>query len=139
MMKTPEALLDTLRDLKHDLGQHLQLPLSLLPREADARAVQRAACEALQRTRRGQCGGGDCSARRLWNRFLFDAGDAVQTTEGFSALEDAVNGALAWEQRLSQCDSTTCKDSVRKSIAQDFGKVSECIGQLISEVTNKRR
>lgn len=132
-MMDPEALLDSLLDLKHDLGKHLQLPLALLPKEADARAVQRAACDALLRTRRGPCG--DCSARRLWTRFVEEAGDALQQMHGYTELRNAVETALSWEDKLHACGATECQASVRARISADFGRVSECIGRLIEEVT----
>lgn len=130
---TSDALIDLLLDLKHDLGKHLQLPLALLPKGADARAFQHTAWEALTRTRRSPCG--DCSARRLWHRFVTEAGDALVGCRGFAALEQAVERALAWEQRIATCSAMDCDRGLRREIEGDFGKVTECIAHLIDEVS----
>jgi hypothetical protein len=138
-MKDSEALLYALLDLKHDLGKHLQLPLALLPKDADACAVQRAARDALLRTRRGPSG--ERSAREIWTNFKVeigdDLGDHLGDRRGLAALDVAVQNALAWELRLDQLTQTTSAQRARQAITADFARVAACIADLLREVTEE--
>lgn len=98
-----ESLREILDDVQHDLGKHLLLPLRLLPADADADALRRAAGTALLRTRRGP--GGAVSAAALWAGFADELAallgrapaDAGPPWDGLAA---AVDRALAWAGRL---------------------------------------
>lgn len=128
-----DVLLDALLDLKHDLGKHLQLPMVLLPKCADPKTVREAARLALARTLR--CQRGHCfSARELWDRFVAEAGTALEHEPAFKSLEEAVERALAWEQRLSACPPKAWHPCSRREISRDFHQVGESITRLIEDL-----
>lgn len=129
-MSDTAALLDALLDLKHDLGKHLLLPLSLLPKDAVPVDVARAAQNALQRTRRGPQG--EQSARALWNDFVSEYGRHLHRSPAFMTLARTVEAALAWESKLSAAPLE--HNAIRDDVTRDFQQVGSSILALIAEV-----
>lgn len=123
-----DDLLDALSDLQHDLGKHLLLPVSLLPADADDRAVRAAARDALRRTRRGPNGVTD--AATLWDDFRVEVGP-LDGWPAATALDEAVRRALAWDARL---DDAAPLD--RAALTADLGAVSPAIRALMDAVAD---
>lgn len=131
-MSDTSALLDTLLDLKHDLGKHLLLPLSLLPKDAAAADVVQAAQDALQRTRRGPQG--EQSARALWDEFVNEHAGQLDNSKAYAALAQIVEVALAWESALCMPTPDLAHAAKREDITHDFKQVGLSIVALIAEV-----
>jgi len=94
----PGALLDALYDLQHDLGKHLRMPLAFLPVDAPPDQVREALQRALSNTRSSSAG--TLSAREIWRRFVDGLSAEERTVPPFNKLRQAVERALAWEERL---------------------------------------
>lgn len=126
-----EELLDLLSDLQHDLGKYLRLPLSLLPRDADAAAVRTALETALLKTRRGPAGAR--AAQEIWEAFLEEARGRLSSFAAFAPLEGAVSRALGWRRALEGGPAID-----RAAVEADLGAVSAAIRALIEEVQSAR-
>jgi hypothetical protein len=92
-----EDLIELLRDLRHDLGKYIRLPLAMLPREAGDEEVRSALRQALQATRRGPAG--DVPARAIWQQFLEQCRGNLPLPS-WPRLCEAVGEALALEGQL---------------------------------------
>lgn len=121
-----DATLDLLLDLKHDLGKYLLLPIALLPREADGRAL-RAALERALRSTRSQ-GGVTRSAREIWLGFDAELAAALPAGGRLGELRAAVERALAWERALGEPGALD-----RAALERDFTAVQAAIAALIDE------
>lgn len=128
---TAEATLELLLDLKHDLGKYLLLPLALLPRSADDRAVREALERALLCTRTRRVAGGEEveSARAIWQRFASELADCEVASTRVAEVAAVVERALAWERVLLQPGALE-----REAIERDLGAVQSAIARLIDEV-----
>ncbi len=127
-MPTTGELLDALFDLKHDLGKYLFLPLGMLPREAPLTEVIAAARKGLLQTRIA----GDLSrdVADLWREFTDAWADGLSRFDAFERLSRAVDGARAWQNRLT----TESPAFSRDELESDFKAVGQAIGALIEEV-----
>ena len=125
-----DDLLDALFDLQHDLGKYLCLPLSWLPPEATPEEVRQATLKALLETRSGPAG--NRSAADLWETFLEEVGEELQSAQQWPALNAAVSRALAWTETAQRADAPPS----RPIITKDFTRVAETIRDLIKELSN---
>jgi hypothetical protein len=123
-----QELLDVLADLQHDLGKYIRLPISMLPRDASPAELREALATALLRTR--QSPRGTRSARAIWQEFETEAGADARAYPSYTALEAAVERALAWEM-------TAAREAAvidRAALESDLAAVSSAIRKLIEEV-----
>lgn len=123
-----EELLDSLSELKHDLGKYLFLPLGMLPRDADDSSVREAIRVALFETLKSadRCK----SAAELWSEFLAEFQIIVEALEPFESLQNAVSDAFAWTTKLGAPVD-------RARVESDFRAVGQAIGALLHAVQNE--
>lgn len=125
MKPSIDDLCDLLSDLGHDLGKYLLRPVAWLPADADAAALRAAVAQALDATQRGPLG--PRSAAQIWAAFLSEVGDHLAGFAGWSALNAAVEAALAWGGRLDAPID-------RAAVHGDFKAVGHTIRALLDEV-----
>lgn len=125
----PDAFLDLLLDLEHDLGKYLLLPIAWLPKSASEAELREALRRALTETR--SQGGQTRSARSLWGAFEAEVATHPELEQhpGFARLRAAVERALGWERELSQLGGLE-----REAIERDFRDVRRAITDLAREV-----
>lgn len=121
------GLVDAILDLAHDLGKHIRLPLAMLPADATEAELRETVLRAIGRTRTGP--GGTLPARRIWERFLEEAGPALDGAPALDLLREALERALAWEGKAA---SGAALD--RGAIDADLAAVGARIRTLLDEV-----
>ncbi len=122
-------VIDAILDLKHDLGKHIRLPVSLLPEDASDAELRETVTRALTKTRSGPTG--TRSARDIWEGFVAEAVGAVSSRKAFAPLLESVARALEWEGRAAAGEALD-----RRSLALELEAVGTRIQELLDEVSH---
>ena len=127
-MLSESCILELLDDLQHDLGKYVQLPLIMLPKDAEASVVRSAAYSALFETRRSSKG--IESAEVLWTDFRAEVGNQLLGCQCWLPLVSALEAVFAWGPRIE--DETQVLDRVK--MTEDFCAVNSAIRALQDEL-----
>ena len=114
-------------DLQHDLGKYLTLPIAWLPEDCSEAELRDTALKALQETRPGP--DGVRSGREIWSDFVTEHAKEAKDRAVYDRLQQSVEGALAWEGRLSGDQPVE-----RTAVLQDFRAVAQEISTIIREM-----
>ncbi|MDD9968400.1 MAG: hypothetical protein OXR73_19330 [Myxococcales bacterium] len=119
-----DELAELLMELKHDLGKHMLLPVSILPADATDAEVRSALAAALRRTRPGIAG--PRSARRVFQDFRQELGGT--TFPGLPEIEMALERALVWDGMVDDLSGGPLE---RARVTADLRAVGEAIGRAV--------
>jgi hypothetical protein len=128
--KTKEALLESLYDLKHDLGKYIKMPVSMLPKDAKWDEVTVQAVKAILETRKGQSG--VISAKMLFDQFAAEWETRLAGNEAYQQIAFSVQVAVALVGRIERHDAGLSREGVE----QTLGAVTVAISKLQDEVEN---
>jgi hypothetical protein len=127
---TKEALLESLYDLKHDLGKYIKMPVAMLPKDASWDEVTAQVRKAVHKTRKGQSG--EISAATLFQRFVDEWEQHLASNKAYQQVALSVEAAIELNDRVEQCEPGL----TRAEIEQVLGAVSIAISSLMDEVNH---
>jgi hypothetical protein len=123
-----EALLETLYDLKHDLGKYIKLPVALLPQDAPGTELSEQVIRAVRETRKGPSG--TRSAKQLFTQFVDEWGGALDGLPSYERLKRFLDDAEQLAVRAEQSPSSIS----RREVESVLFAVADEIGALLTEV-----
>ena len=125
---TREALVETLDELKHDLGKYIKLPVAMLPKDAPKEALAEQIIIAVEETRRGPTG--VLTAQMLYDRFSKEWGGILKGISSYERLKEALGRAYALVPIAKTSPNSLSRDDVEARLFV----ISELIAELMMEV-----